>query len=160
MHEDWDDECPWPRRLLHVRTLTSYEWQPGNSYGGYNEPTYNAITYTWGNVQLASGESPDINAMPFEGIGWKSCLPRIDPDCFTTEELHHAINLAAKPDSEYPEATFVWIDIACIDQRKTNDKDAEIGRQVKIFKKSQGHLCMALGLALPYRSKMGGQNGQ
>lgn len=28
----------WPRRLLHLPTLTSYEWQPGNTYGSHVSP--------------------------------------------------------------------------------------------------------------------------
>lgn len=28
----------WPRRLLHVKSLTSYEWQLGNVYGGVAAP--------------------------------------------------------------------------------------------------------------------------
>ncbi|KAK8074099.1 hypothetical protein PG994_004998 [Apiospora phragmitis] len=136
MHKDWDDECSWPRRLLHVKTLTSFEWQPGNTYGGDVEPAYNAISYTWGNFRLASGERPDVKAMPFEGIDWQSSLPRMKPECFTTEDLHRAIKVAAKTYLEYPEVNFVWLDIACIDQRNTRDSEAEIGRQVKIFKKA------------------------
>jgi hypothetical protein len=34
----------WPRRLLYVPTMASYEWQPGNTYKNTPEPEYNAIS--------------------------------------------------------------------------------------------------------------------
>lgn len=46
--EDEDALGDWPRRLLHVPTMTSFEWAPGNYYGSTQEPSYNATSYTWG----------------------------------------------------------------------------------------------------------------
>ncbi|RDW66847.1 hypothetical protein BP5796_09596 [Coleophoma crateriformis] len=44
----------WPQRLLRVDNMKSYEWQPGNIYGGEVAPKYNAISYTWGRYDIDS----------------------------------------------------------------------------------------------------------
>ena len=59
---------PWPRRLLHVPTLTSCEWQPGNVYGGVTEPEFNAITYTWGRWRLKDHELPNVPPIGIRGV--------------------------------------------------------------------------------------------
>jgi hypothetical protein len=92
--DEWNDECSWPYRLLHAGTLTSYEWQPGNTYGGVVEPRYNAISYTWGRFTLKDGEEPNINAMPIQGIPWTKDLPRIQPGRFTIEDMYQVIKTA------------------------------------------------------------------
>src|SRR5450755_4332269 len=47
----------WPRRLLHLPSWTSLEWQPGDCYGSYHRPKYSAISYTWGRFRLDSKEA-------------------------------------------------------------------------------------------------------
>src|SRR5450432_689397 len=39
-HMEFDNNANWPRRLLHVPTMTSYKWAPGNNYGRWKEPAY------------------------------------------------------------------------------------------------------------------------
>ncbi|KAL4908407.1 hypothetical protein BDW74DRAFT_175089 [Aspergillus multicolor] len=60
-HPEFDNDDIWPRRLLHVSTMTSHKWQPGSRYNGQREPRYNAISYTWGRWRLDDGiaEKPD-----------------------------------------------------------------------------------------------------
>lgn len=130
----------WPQRLLHVPTMTSYEWTTGNIYGNHVAPKYNAISYTWGrfDIDLAPGKSDKMTlrktkSIKIGGIPWAANIPRIDPDHFRVTEFQNVIartlNLC---DSDGIE--FVWLDIACIDQRNGPQKAAEIGRQAAIFK--------------------------
>ncbi|KAF1809214.1 hypothetical protein P152DRAFT_516830 [Eremomyces bilateralis CBS 781.70] len=135
----FDDECAWPRRLLHISTLTSYPWRPGNIYGGKEQPQYHAITYTWGRWQLSPDSHPSITALDF-GTPWK--IPRVDPARFTKEQF---VNLIRSLPSSHRKGMsgayydvpveFVWLDVACIDQRNgSREKELEVGRQAAIFK--------------------------
>lgn len=135
-----DEEAPgkWPRRLLHVPSMISYEWQPGNLYGNHASPEYNAITYTWGRWRLEKGERPKVRPIKFGNVPWQ--VPRVKPERFTADELEKIIKLAtgtgyvAPHEGPLPNVQFVWIDIACIDQRPNNpDSASEIGRQALIF---------------------------
>ncbi|KAI1741242.1 hypothetical protein F4680DRAFT_416192 [Xylaria scruposa] len=131
----WDDDSTWPARLLHVQTLTSFPWQPGDVYGGYIKPRYNAISYTWGRFALQNQESPEVEAAPIKGTTWAEYIPRMNPARYTVQELVHAINTAACPHDGYPAVNFVWLDIACIDQTPNSPEMArEVGRQAKIFR--------------------------
>ena len=85
----------WPRRLLHVDTLTSYEWRPGNIYNGVQEPEYNTISHTWGRFELKAGEMPEIDAIRIKGIDWD--VPRIRPDHFTVEESENVLRNVVTP---------------------------------------------------------------
>ncbi|RYP55144.1 hypothetical protein DL768_000263 [Monosporascus sp. mg162] len=142
---------PWPRRLLHVPTLTSYEWQPGNVYGGVTEPEFNAITYTWGRWRLKDHELPNVPPIRIRGVSWK--IPRVRPSHFTAAHLEHVLRRACQGISkiEYwqeatlPSVDFVWLDIACIDQRENEPRSAaEVGRQGMIFDKAK-HVVAWLG---------------
>lgn len=86
----------WPGRLLHVPSLTAFEWQPGNCYGGIRNPTCNAISYTWRRWKLNDTgdfpESLEVFALPAQGCPWT--LPRLDPAHFTAEESHQVIRAA------------------------------------------------------------------
>ncbi|KAF2249629.1 hypothetical protein BU26DRAFT_550026 [Trematosphaeria pertusa] len=130
-----NDTCPWPRQLLYIPTLTSFHWRPGNTYNDIREPAYFAITYTWGRWELGNGEFPELCALDF-GTPWK--IPRVHPDCFTPDQLRQLIcklPLIHGPDEPWAQVQFVWIDIACIDQRDgSREKDLEIGRQAVIFR--------------------------
>jgi len=126
----FNNDCCWPRRLLHLETLTSYSWEPGNQYGGHTEPEYFAISYTWGRWELSNGEHPEIGNLDFH-TPWK--IPRIDPSRFTQKQFINVIQklpkLCDKP------IHFLWVDIACIDQREySREKAMEIGRQGIIFR--------------------------
>lgn len=134
----------WPRRLLHVPTLTSYEWQPGNKYNNIPSPAYNAITYTWGRWRLKNTQLPNATAIPVRGTQWP--IPRVDPAHFTAAEFEHIINMTCtlrpmavgqsrEKAKKEPDVEFVWLDVACIDQRANSPRGAaEIGRQAMIFR--------------------------
>ncbi|KAI3331306.1 hypothetical protein F4824DRAFT_475317 [Ustulina deusta] len=130
----------WPRRLLYVPTMTSYQWQPGNIYGQHTAPEYNAITYTWGRWRLKQNERPDVRPISVSGVPWE--IPRVNPSRFTANELEQTIKMATggfstvntARDKELPKVDFIWIDIICIDQRENSPTSAsEIGRQALIF---------------------------
>ena len=137
----WNEEMgTWPQRLLHVPRMPSYEWTPGNVYCSHVEPDYNAISYTWGRYDLQY-MSKDIGkkryryvkSIAIEGIPWAEVVPRIHPDHFSTTEYQQVINRT----QELPPIStveFVWVDVACIDQRDGPQKAMEIGRQANIFK--------------------------
>lgn len=147
----------WPRRLLHVPTMTSYCWRPGNVYGNTSRPDYNAITYTWGRWMLRGPEEqPAVTAMDVKGVDWQ--VPRIDPKHFTRDEFlavtQRATGRVPRTAAEIPrdrhwfpeghqlpehrETEWLWVDIACIDQRSGSpDSAAEVGRQAEIFRNAK-----------------------
>lgn len=112
----------WPRRLLHVPTMCSHEWRPGNVYGSDKEPEYNAISYTWGRWQMPPGQG---EALDITGVTWK--IPAVDPAAFTVPQFHRALVTASIS------VDWLWVDIACIDQENPAVKALEIGRQAAIF---------------------------
>lgn len=131
---DWDDFSDWPRRLLHVETMTSYPWQPGNKYGDQASPRYNAISYTWGRWKLRDGDHPSVEALHVAGVRWP--IPRINPDHFTVDEFISTIRIATVGNAAGDDSPvdFIWLDIACIDQTPNSKENAsEVGRQAKIF---------------------------
>lgn len=135
MHKDWTDDAEWPRRILDVETLTLYEWQPANTYGGYATPTYNAISYTCGSFQLEAPESTEVEAVPLQGTSWGAHLRRIRPECLGPDDLRHTLKVAAQPWEGYSKAEFVWFDVARIGQTPGyGDNEIEVNRQAKIFK--------------------------
>ena len=122
----FDNSCSWPRRLLHIQTLRSYEWQPGNIYGGYRNPGYNALSYTWGRWQLCEDEPPEISAIRVKGTSWS--IPRIDPAHFTAEKFAAVIADTADPHPSETDASgvdFLWLDVACIDQSPESREKAQ-----------------------------------
>ena len=167
-HPEFDNHSRWPRRLLHVRSMTSFKWEPGNTYGGRTEPEYVALSYTWGRYMLQDGERTDIKPLPIRDVPW--AIPRVNPSThFSTREFQHVIHEVVKtPDRFYafdnwqrdtrprirdqtlwgrfcrsifvyiektrPVFEFLWLDIACIDQRWTPITMAEVGRQARIFR--------------------------
>ncbi|KAI3392269.1 hypothetical protein diail_5933 [Diaporthe ilicicola] len=132
----------WPRRLLHVdkehQTLTSHEWEPGNLYGGWKEPKYNAISYTWGRFQLKQNERPEVQAVDIGCVNW--AIPRIDPDKHfsVAEFLSTIIAACSAPDfNDRGNVEFIWLDVACIDQEDYRIKMLEVGRQAVIFQHAE-----------------------
>lgn len=129
----------WPRRLLHVPTMTSYEWKPGNWYGTKQAPIYNAISYTWGRWTLSDDEIPEVDSLEIKGVPWN--IPRVHPARFTKEQFMAVIRRATTDRRHSSRlgkpVDFVWLDIACIDQRMLEPAStgaAEVGRQAKIFR--------------------------
>ncbi|CAG8953823.1 hypothetical protein HYFRA_00006715 [Hymenoscyphus fraxineus] len=131
----------WPRRLLHVDSMTSYEWEPGNIYGGYTAPRYNIISYTWGRYVLRVRKKPHVKAIQINNVTWE--IPRIDDDAhFSVTDFLRMISNAGILNARQPSTDdcfnqrvdFVWLDIACIDQTNgSRVKGLEIGRQAMIF---------------------------
>lgn len=123
----------WPRRLLDTDTMTSFERQEGNIYGGVNEPRYSTLSYTWGRFEaktpadLASVNSSSCR-LRVAGVTWT--IPAIDKGrAFSAAAFEAAI----KGMSAASGNRFAWVDVACIDQENYADKMAEIGRQAGIF---------------------------
>lgn len=111
----------WPRRLLHIPSMTSLERGEGNVYGGDKEPNYAIVSYTWGRYQITEG--PRLRV---EGMDWE--IPAIDPNHFTVTALEHLLSHVAMRHQ------YIWVDVACIDQKRYGVKMEEIGRQASIFK--------------------------
>jgi len=155
--------------------MTSYKWSPGNTYVGFRNPSYVAISYTWGKFELRDPKvKPDVRAVSIRRVPWS--IPRIDPEeHFTVDEFRRAIHQTmATTDQHYefddlrsPRALkktpaswlvrpllkflerrqrtyqFLWLDVACIEQRDSPVKWAEIGRQARIFQRAE-HVCVWL----------------
>lgn len=146
----------WPRRLLHVPTMTSHTWQPGNVYGTATAPAYNALTYTWGRWRIRNeADHPKVRPVDIRGVPWD--IPRVDPAHFSRDDFHAVIQRAVGAVPAYAAharrglsgngdgaggsndaVEFLWLDIACIDQRRGSpDAAAEVGRQAAIFRGAQ-----------------------
>lgn len=111
----------WPHRLLHIPSMTSREWKPGNVYGLDTEPSYAILSYTWGRYEV-----PDGPRLKIKGIDWQ--VPSINVNHFTVADLNRLLEQVMLKDK------YVWIDIACIDQKREKEKMEEVGRQAIIFK--------------------------
>ena len=111
----------WPRRLLHVGTMTSVVRGDGNVYAGWVEPRYNILSYTWGRFTQQGGRSININ-----GIEW--AIPAVYESHFSVEDFEAVIRQVGH------DVEFIWVDIACIHQEDGREKAEEIGRQAAIFK--------------------------
>ena len=86
------------------------------------------ISYTWGRWRLPSNHQLAYPALGVAGITWP--VPPVDPALFTVVEFTNVLERVA----EEADVSFVWVDIACIDQNRGSRQGAsEIGRQVKIF---------------------------
>lgn len=129
----------WPRRLLHVPTMSALEWQPGNLYGTHIAPAYNAISYTWGRYDLDLPQAKKqkqyrkVKAIEIANV---ARIPRINPTHFTVEQFQRLIRQTCEPidDDTGEKINFLWLDVACIDQNDGPQKSAEIGRQAGIFR--------------------------
>jgi hypothetical protein len=114
----------WPRRLLHLPSMTSLELKDGNRYGDFHEPEYGALSYTWGRYEVPSGDRLGVSE-----ISWK--IPAINEKHFTVEQFQAAMQKASSPSG------LVWVDVACIDQENIPVKMDEIGKQADIFKSAK-----------------------
>ena len=115
----------WPRRLLHIPTMTSLERQEGNIYGGYKEPQYSTLSYTWGRWPAPGGTSIKV-----KGVTWE--IPAVKEERFTVTAFLAVLERMSK------ETQYAWVDVACIDQENRKIKMDEIGRQAGIFKNAYG----------------------
>ena len=164
-HPEFDNDSRWPRRLLHVPSMTSYKWEPGNRYGRHSQPDYVALSYTWGRYMVKDDEFSHVKPLKIRGVSWS--IPRVNPDThFSVAEFQHIIwEVMKEPDRVYTFDSwkwdtmrnqslknrilrtvlgflenrvrvyeFLWLDIACIDQRWTATTMKEIGRQARIFR--------------------------
>ncbi|KAI0163614.1 heterokaryon incompatibility protein-domain-containing protein [Pestalotiopsis sp. NC0098] len=134
----------WPRRLLHVQSMQSFPWQPGNIYGDAKEPRYNALSYTWGRWALKDHENLEVTGIDVQNVPWT--IPRVDPTHFSKSEFQNVLLTIAQclgtdideqghtVEAESPPVDFVWVDVACIDQRFNQESYLEIGRQADIFR--------------------------
>lgn len=116
----------WPRRLLFVPEMRSYERQPGNIYKDEAEPSYNILSYTWGCWQLDVVHPGTSPALRVHGIPW--AIPLVSPEVFTVERFEAVLRHVGDRGVDW-----VWVDVACIDQGDPLVRDEEIGRQVGIF---------------------------
>ncbi|RPA78937.1 hypothetical protein BJ508DRAFT_151121 [Ascobolus immersus RN42] len=123
----WLDKVPahWPHRLIHIPTLTSTPRTGTSTYGTTTCPSYGILTYTWGRWKDRSPHPTP--AVPISGTDWP--IPSVTPDHFTVEAFLKVIARIGQ------EVEWVWIDVACIDQRDDSAQKAEeIGKQVGIFR--------------------------
>lgn len=111
-HPEFDPACEWPRRLLNVRNMTSYKWEPENTHDGISHPQYAVISYTWGRWRLRDQDLLGVDALQVASIPWQ--VPKVDPSHFTATQFAQVLNLIA--DRSWMGSPFVWVDIACIPQ--------------------------------------------
>lgn len=116
----------WPRRLLHIPTMTSHERGDGRVYSGVKKPPYSVLSYTWGRFQTPSRQSGC--SITIHNVPWE--IPSIQETHFTVEAFHSVLNQIRLG------TDWVWVDIACIDQEDIEVKMDEIGRQAAIFREA------------------------
>ncbi|TVY37924.1 hypothetical protein LSUB1_G006093 [Lachnellula subtilissima] len=132
------EDSAWPKRLLHVRTMTSYPRSGYATYNGVTEPKYNIMSYTWGRYEDRSHRTRNrAPGITIKGGAWD--IPIIDTTRqdngrggqikpFRVEEFEHVLRVVGAG------VEFVWVDVACIDQNPLSpDKADQIGKQASIF---------------------------
>lgn len=117
-----------PSGYCILSLLTSFTKGDDNTYGGFKEPAYNVLSYTWGRFQ--DRDANMSKALPIKGVSWP--IPAIREDRFTVETFKKVLNQMRGFGVD-----FVWVDIACTDQQNEAVKMEEIGRQAGIFKNAQ-----------------------
>ena len=123
----WDEvEEYWPRRLLHIPTLTSIERQGFATYLGTEAPEYNILSYTWGRWMVEHNVRASATALPVKGTPW--VIPAVKEEHFTVAAFQNVVDRLGEGGCEW-----AWIDIACIDQDDDDIKADEVGKQASIF---------------------------
>ena len=125
-----DAEDYWPRRLLHIPTMTSHERSGDGKYGDCQYPKYNILSYTWGRWHVRDYD-PMHPYIHVHGTSW--AIPRIDEAHFTATAFYKVVQRMMQPQQGIE---WAWIDVACIDQENDAVKMDEVGRQASIFKKA------------------------
>lgn len=133
---EFDANSRWPRRLLHVPSMTSHKWRPGNTYNDITNPEYSVISYTWGRWRIRDPLSK-VKALEIKDVPWD--IPRVDSGHFTAEQFRQilllVVQLTQKVKISTESSPFVWVDVGCIPQwRNSAVADSEIGRQSRIFR--------------------------
>ncbi|KAH7370590.1 hypothetical protein BKA65DRAFT_488837 [Rhexocercosporidium sp. MPI-PUGE-AT-0058] len=146
----------WPLRLLHTPSMVSLALAHRHEkasvtmkvYSSLTEDyfveEYNALSYTWGRFE-ETGETK-VGHVKIKGVPWN--IPRIDPSHFTVADFERVISRIGKGDvlddsrkqntgEDRPKIPYLWLDIACIDQRGGPEKLSEIGRQAAIFRRAK-----------------------
>ncbi|KAK6361608.1 hypothetical protein TWF730_005327 [Orbilia blumenaviensis] len=118
----------WPKRLLHIPSMTSVEREGFSCYGTVERPEYSILTYTWGRWRIRSG--PPGPSLPVKGTPWR--IPAVHPDHFTVESFEKVIKRLGQSGNEW-----AWVDIACIHQEDAAENAEEVGRQASIFKNAK-----------------------
>lgn len=125
----------WPHRLLHVPSMTSFVRHGFDIYNNVTAPSYNIISYTWGNFV-------DPSEAPIRVIGIDWPVPSIKSDHFSAASFQTAIERAARGFKH--RCDWLWVDIACIPQWHPDEtaeakhlRDQEINRQVQIFRRAR-----------------------
>src|SRR5437016_5976697 len=90
----------WPRRLLHLPSMTSLVRQEGHRYGEFIEPEYGALSYTWGRFAHPSS----ARLLVLHGVTWK--IPAVRESHFTVQQFESALHKASCPNG------MVWVDVA------------------------------------------------
>lgn len=123
----------WPQRLLHLQgdKLVSIKRVGESTYGEFEAPPYNILSYTWGRFTSYDGE-----ALPIENVSW--AIPRVRPDHFTVDAFLAVIRRVAlgAEAKEGEKCHHIWLDIACINQLDRKEMLEEIGRQAAIFNRA------------------------
>lgn len=125
--QGWGDlvETYWPRRLLHIPTMTSVERSGSATYLNEDRPLYNILSYTWGRWQIS--DNPSAPALPVKGTTW--AIPSVSEEHFTVQMFEKVVESPSTNGCQW-----AWIDIACIDQEDEVVKAEEVGRQASIFR--------------------------
>ncbi|KAF2726904.1 hypothetical protein EJ04DRAFT_557715 [Polyplosphaeria fusca] len=98
----------WPRRLLHIPTMTSVKRHTEDEYRQDSGP-----------------------ALPIKGTEW--AIPPIKPEYFTVDAFQKLVNCHLGSDN----IDWAWIDVACINQASNSPENAEeVGHQAAIFDKA------------------------
>lgn len=108
--------------------MTSIERTGDNTYGSDKEPIYSVLTYTWGRYEVHDGPCLKIS-----GIPWT--VPAIAEHHFTVQHFERVLHQMASTSS------YVWLDVACINQGASQAQNAEkmhqVGRQAGIFRRAR-----------------------
>lgn len=102
--------------------MTSIERSGNDTYGSDKKPKYCILTYTRDRFRA----NPGSPALPVSGTSWD--IPPVKESTFSVKDFQSVINTVGR------EFNYIWIDVACIDQKNELVKMFEIGRQVGIFK--------------------------
>jgi len=129
-----DSSDYWPRRLLHLPSMTSVERVGRDTYlleptrNFFKKPQYSVLSYTWGRYEKKPRRR-EHRRLEVAGIQWE--IPPVKEEHFLVEDFQRALGVLASKHE------FAWVDVACIHQEDNVLKLDEIGRQGKIFQRAE-----------------------